>query len=145
MTQTELQRYTAERNRLNAEIDLLLEKKQDAVSFACTGSQALSGMPKRAFYGSRIEKAAELAQKYEGEANRLIDELNSIKKPMRSFIASLPKLTQRLVMEYRYLDEGYPRIHHKNCWSWRDIAKALKISQAYVRKVHEKIFTQYIE
>lgn len=115
-----LSRYIA----LNRRVDRLLEEKAKWWSLCLKVTPSLSPAPGGGESGSPVERPMDKVLEIEEKIDQEIDELQEVRRDIKTVLGQLEDDTLRLLMEYRYLDGlTFEEIAVKMHYSWRWVIK----------------------
>ena len=115
-----LSRYIA----LNRRVDRLLEEKAKWWSLCLKVTPSLSPAPGGGESGSPVERPMDKVLEIEEKIDQEIDELQEVRRDIKTVLGQLEDDTLRLLMEYRYIDGlTFEEIAVKMHYSWRWVIK----------------------
>lgn len=117
-----LSRYIA----LNRRVDRLLEEKAKWWSLCLKVTPSLSPAPGGGESGSPVERPMDKVLEIEEKIDQEIDELQEVRRDIKTVLGQLEDDTLRLLMEYRYIDG----------LTWEQIAKKLHYSYVHTCRRH---------
>lgn len=117
-------RYLSRYRRISKRIDRLLEEQSRWREMALKITPTLSQTPGGGESGSPIERPMDKVLEIEEKIDQEIDELQEVRRDIKTVLGQLEDDTLRLLMEYRYLDGlTFEEIAVKMHYSWRWVIK----------------------
>lgn len=111
---------------LNRRVDRLLEEKAKWWSLCLKVTPSLSPAPGGGESGSPVERPMDKVLEIEEKIDQEIDELQEVRRDIKTVLGQLEDDTLRLLMEYRYIDG----------LTWEQVAVKMHYGFQWVCKLH---------
>lgn len=125
-------KYLSRYITLNRRIDRLLEEKSKWWSLCLKVTPSLSQAPGGGESGSPVERPMDKVLEIEEKIDQEIDELQEVRRDIKTVLGQLEDDTLRLLMEYRYLDG----------LTWEQIAEKMNYSRQWITSLHGRALAQ---